>query len=67
MTNLGLTPDPLVRTLLNIFICVLTSMLLVLVFWGLTFLHQQESSPNVVYSLHSFGAQISNFPSKFET
>ena len=37
LTNLGLTPDPLVRTIFALFICVLTSMLLVLVFWSLLF------------------------------
>ena len=38
LTNLGLTPDPLVRTLLALFLCVLKSPLLV--FWGLVFSHQ---------------------------
>ena len=64
MTNLEPTPDPLVRTLLDIFLCILMSPLLV--FWGLIFLHQREFSPKVVDSLHSFCAQIPNFPSKFQ-
>ena len=66
ITKLVLTPDFLVHTIFSLFICVLTSPLLVLVFWGLTFLHQQESSPKVVDYLHSFSAQISDFPSKFQ-
>ena len=63
LTNLGLTPDPLVSNLFAIFLCVLTIMLLV--FWVLTFLHRQESIPKVVESLDSFGDQIPGFPSKF--
>ena len=34
LMNLGMTPDPKVRTL---FFCVMTSLLVVLVFWGLAF------------------------------
>ena len=64
LTNLSLTTDPLVCTLFNIFLYDLTSPLLV--FWGMTFLHQQDLSPNVVNSLHSFGAQIPDFPSKLD-
>ena len=66
LTNLGLTPDPLVHTILTIFLCIFMSPLLVLVFWGMNCLHQQESSPKVVNSLHSFGAQITDFPSNFQ-
>ena len=36
---------------------------LVLAFWGLKFLHQQESNPKMVHNLHSFGAQIPGFTS----
>ena len=56
LTNLDLTPDPLVRTLFTLFLCVLTSLLVLLVFWGLKFLHQQELSPEVVISLQYLGA-----------
>ena len=66
LTNLGLTPDPLVHTMFMIFLCVLISDLVVLVLWGLTFLHQQELSPKMVDSLHSFGAQIIDFSSNFK-
>ena len=38
LTNLDLTPNPLVRTIFALFLCVLTSPLVVVVFWGLTFL-----------------------------
>ena len=37
MTNLVLTSDPLVRTIFALFVYILTSPLLVLVFWGLFF------------------------------
>ena len=37
LTNLRLTPDPLVRTLLALSLFFLTSQLVVLVFWGLIF------------------------------
>ena len=50
MMNLDLTPDPLVLTIFTIFLCILTITLVLLVFWGLEFLQQQESSPNVVDS-----------------
>ena len=66
LPNLGLTPDPPVRTLFAIFICLLTSSMVVLVFWGLKFFHQRESSPKLVDSLHSFGAQNPDFPSNFQ-
>ena len=49
LTNLDLTPDPLVRTLFALFLCILTRSLVVLVFWGLKFLHQQELSPKVMF------------------
>ena len=48
MTNLVLTTDPLLHTIFAHFICVLTSTLVVLVFWGMAFFHQQESSPKLV-------------------
>ena len=64
--KLGLTLYPLVHTIFVLFLCVLMSPLLVLVFWGMTFLHQQESSPKVVDFLHYFGAQIPNFPSNIK-
>ena len=51
LKNLGLTPDPLVHTLFALFLCVLARPLVVLVFWGLTFLHQQESIPKVIFFL----------------
>ena len=63
LTNLGLTLEPLARTIFALFIFVLTSLLLV--FWGMKFLHQQDSSPKVVDSLYYFGAQIPDFHSKF--
>ena len=66
LTNQGLTPDPPVRTLFKIFLCNFTSPLLVLVFWGMTFLHQQELSPKVVESLYYFSDQLPDFPSKFQ-
>ena len=49
LTNLELTPYPLVCSLFAIFICVLTIPLVVLMFWGLEFLHQQESSPILIF------------------
>ena len=41
-------------------------MSILLVFWGLIFSHQQESSIKVFNYLHSFGAQVPDFPSKFK-
>ena len=41
-----LTPGPLVRV---IFPCVLTILLVILVAWGVVFLYQQDSSPNVAF------------------
>ena len=64
LENLGMNQDPLVRTIFVIFLIILTS--LSLVFWGLTFSHQQESSPKVVDSLQYVGAQIPDFASKFQ-
>ena len=49
LTNLGLTPDPLVRTLLAPFLCVSVIPLVVLLCWGLTFSHQQELGPKVIF------------------
>ena len=66
LMNLVMTPGPLVRTFSALFLCVLMITLEVLVFWGLTFLHQQESIPKVVDSLKCFGSQIPYFTSKFE-
>ena len=50
----------------QIFLCVFTSLLLVLVFCSMTLSHQQESSTKVVESLHFFGAPIPDFPSNFK-
>ena len=77
--SMGLTPSPPVRAILH---CVLMIPLVVLVTWGLEFLYQQESSPNVTFllscshqcesskkvvdSLKCFGAQIPDFTSKFK-
>ena len=46
---MGLTLDPLVRTIFALFLCVLTIMLVVLVVWGLAFLYQQDSIPNAIF------------------
>ena len=64
LMNLDLTPYYMVRTPFKIFIYVLTSMLLA--FWYLMFFYQRDSSTKVVSSLHSFGAQILDFPSNFQ-
>ena len=48
-SNLGVTPDPLIRTLFARFISILVSPLLLLVFWGLTFSHQYKSSLRGVF------------------
>ena len=48
LVNLVMTLDPKVRTLFCFF-CVLTSLLVVLVFWGLAFFHQKELSPKVIF------------------
>ena len=64
---MGLTPDPFVRTIFVIFLCLLMIMLVVLVIWGLEFLHQCELTPKVVNWLKCPGAQILYFISKFET
>ena len=66
LTNLGLTPDPLVHNMFAMFICILMILLVVLVFLCLTFLHQQESSPKVVKYVKYFCAQIPCFLSKSE-
>ena len=60
--NLGLTMDPLVRNIFALFICVLTSPLVVLVFWGLMFSHQQESSKNVIFFCLMFLYQQDSIP-----
>ena len=49
LTMMGLTPDPLVRTIFAIFLCVLAILLVVLVFWGLAFSYQQELNPNGIF------------------
>ena len=49
LKNFGLTPDPLVRTIFALFIFILTILMVVLVFWYLKFLHQQESSSMVIF------------------
>ena len=64
LTKLGMSLGLLLSTILEISISVLKSLLLV--FWVLSFLHQQGSSSNVFDSLHSFGAQTPDFPSKFQ-
>ena len=46
---MGLTPYTPVRTIFALFIDVLMITLVVLVFAGLAFWHQQELSPNVVF------------------
>ena len=49
LTMMGLTPAPLVFTILPLFLCVLTILLAVLVVWGLAFLYQQESIPQLIF------------------
>ena len=49
LTMMGLTPVSLVHTILLLFLYVLTITLIVLGDWGLAFLYQQESSPNVIF------------------
>ena len=49
LTIMGLTLDPLVRTLFALFFFCLNIPLVVLVVWSLEFLYQQESSPNVIF------------------
>ena len=51
LKRIGLTNVPLVRALFH---CVLMIMLVVLVAWGLAFLYQQESIPNVIFLRLSF-------------
>ena len=46
---MGLNPDPLERTIFTIFLYILMILLVVLVVWGLTFLYQQQSFPNVIF------------------
>ena len=82
LTTMGLNLDPLVRTILPLFICVLKIPLVVNMAWGLEFLYQQESIPNVIIfafvvfvptfpkvvdSSKCFGDQITYFLSKLET
>ena len=47
LTVMGLTPDPLVRTLFALFLGIL--LIALVVFWGLTFFYQQELSSNVIF------------------
>ena len=61
LRSLGLTPDPLVRNVLRFYLC-LTILLVVLVFWGLMFLHQQESSPRVIFLCLIFSYQQESSP-----
>ena len=62
LTNLGMTPDPLVCTLFALFLCVLAILLVVLVFWGLAFgSHQQESSPKVIFCVWRVRTNSSQF------
>ena len=46
---MGITPNPLVRTIFALFLCVLNILLVVLVVWCMVFLHQYESIPNVIF------------------
>ena len=46
---MDLTLDPLVHTTFVLLPSVLTIPLIVLVVWGMAFLYQQESSPNVIF------------------
>ena len=64
--ELGFDSGPSGTYYFRIFLCVLTSTFLVLVFCDLTFSYGQESIPKVVAPLHSFGAQIPDFTSKFK-
>ena len=49
LTMVVLNPDPLVCTVFANFLSILTILLVVLVFWGLAFLYQQELSPDVIF------------------
>ena len=62
LTNLGLTLDPMVRTLFALFLCIFTIMLVVLVFWGLMFSHQQDSITKVIFLRLTFFYQQESIP-----
>ena len=57
LTRLVLTLDILLRNIFALYICLLTSLLVVLVFWALTFLHQQELSPKGIFLYLAFSYQ----------
>ena len=67
LKNLGLIPDPLVRTVLALSLLVLTSLFSVLVFWGLTFSHQHELIPKVVFLRLTCPYQQGLSPKVFES
>ena len=58
---MGLTPDPVVRTLFALFVCVLKVLLVLLVVWGLYILYQQESSTNVMFFICRVCINMSQF------
>ena len=65
MTNLGLTLYLLARIIFALFLFALTSPLLV--FWGLTFSHQYESSPRGVFLRLTFSYQWGFSPRVFDS
>ena len=65
MENLCLTPDTLAHTIFALFICVLKSLLLV--FWGLYFLHQWELIPKVLFFSLIFLYQQDSIPKVVES
>ena len=67
MKMLGLTPDPLVRTLFAFFICVLMITLVVLVVWVLVFCYQQESIPNIILLHLMCSYQYESNPKVFDS
>ena len=64
---MGMTPSFLVLTLLQIFLCILMITLVVLVAWGLAFLHQQESIPNVMFLHLLYSYQYESNPNVFDS
>ena len=59
LTMMGLTPGNLVRVILH---CIFSIPLVVLVDWGLAFLYQHESSPNVMFLSLSCSCQQESSP-----
>ena len=57
LKNLGLTPNPLVSTLFELFLCVFTILLVVLLFGGPQFFHKQKSSSQVIFMGLNFSYQ----------